>query len=63
MIETIQKQEAELLRELRQKTDTKLKVLEEELEIVDFYVTKAYSLQVNILYGHTYEMRKNVMSN
>ena len=63
MIETIQKQEAELLRELRQKTETKLKVLEEELEIVDFYIAKAHSLQVNILYGHTYEMRENVMSN
>ena len=59
MIETIQKQEAELLRELRQNADKKLEVLEEELDIVDFYIAKAHSLQViHIMWPHLRNVEK-----
>ena len=51
----MQQQENELLKELRDKRDVKLKRLMKELDGVNFYVAKACSLQVGITTIHISE--------
>ncbi len=48
IILSVQEQEEELLKELRDKRDVKLKRLMKELDSVNFHVAKACSLQVSV---------------